>query len=83
MSSTATAIAHDISSFSYAQTAVTVAVLYDHGLTFGREIDYIWRRSPSLVTALYLLDRYLGDAVVIIGAYLCLTGDASTQEYDS
>ncbi|KAG1836582.1 hypothetical protein DFJ58DRAFT_734882 [Suillus subalutaceus] len=49
--------------------AVTVAVLYDHGLTFGREIDYIWRRSPSLVTALYLLDRYLGDAVVIIGAY--------------
>lgn len=32
------------------------------------------------MTALYLLDRYLGDAVVIIGAYLCLTGGASTQE---
>lgn len=80
MSSSATAIAHDISSFSYAQIAVAVAVLYDHALTFGREIDYIWRRSPSLVTALYLLDRYLGDAVMIIGVYLCLTGDASTQE---
>ncbi|KAG1774006.1 hypothetical protein EV702DRAFT_1200735 [Suillus placidus] len=78
MSSTATTI----SSFSYVQIAVAVAVLYDHALTFGREIDYIWRRSPSLVAALYLLDRYLGDSVVILGAYLCLTEVASTQEYD-
>lgn len=76
MSSTATTI----SSFSYVQIAVAVAVLYDHALTFGREIDYIWRRSPSLVAALYLLDRYLGDSVVILGAYLCLTEVASTQE---
>ncbi|KAG1902582.1 uncharacterized protein F5891DRAFT_1171931 [Suillus fuscotomentosus] len=61
------------------QLAVAVAVLYDHSLTFAREIDYIWRRPPSIVAALYLLDRYLGDSVVIIGVYLCLTEDASTQ----
>ncbi|KAG1800446.1 uncharacterized protein HD556DRAFT_1524973 [Suillus plorans] len=79
MSSTATAAADVLSSFSYAQIAVAVAVLYDHSLTFAREIDYIWRRPPSIVAALYLLDRYLGDSVVIIGVYLCLTEDASTQ----
>lgn len=80
MSLTATTTADDLSSFSYAQIAVAVAVLYDHSLTFAREIDYIWRRPPSIVAALYLLDRYLGDSVVIIGVYLCLTEDASTQE---
>ncbi|KAG0707590.1 hypothetical protein DFH29DRAFT_995016 [Suillus ampliporus] len=76
---TVSATAYDLRSFAYVQVAVAVAVLYDHVLTFSREIDYIWRRSPSLVTALYLLDRYLGDAVVIIGAYLCLTEVASTE----
>ncbi|KAG2099901.1 uncharacterized protein F5147DRAFT_617277 [Suillus discolor] len=79
MSSTATTTADVLSSFSYAQIAVAVAVLYDHSLAFAREIDYIWRRPPSIVAALYLLDRYLGDSVVIIGVYLCLTEDASTQ----
>ncbi|KAG2153571.1 uncharacterized protein EDB93DRAFT_224759 [Suillus bovinus] len=78
MTSTATT-AHDLSSFYYVQIAVAAVVLYDHSLTFGREIDYIWRRPPSFVAALYLLDRYLGDSVVIIGVYLCLTEDASTQ----
>jgi len=63
--------------FTYIQVAVAVAVAYDHALTFGREIEYIWRRSLSIVTVLYLLTRYLGDAVVIIGAYLCITDDAS------
>ncbi|KAG2138691.1 uncharacterized protein EDB93DRAFT_1106267 [Suillus bovinus] len=79
MSSTAITITHDLNSISYAQVAIAVAVLYDHALTFAREIDYIWRRSPSLVAALYLLDRYVGDSIVIIGAYLCLTEAASTQ----
>ncbi|KAG1754759.1 uncharacterized protein EDB91DRAFT_1242004 [Suillus paluster] len=78
MISTVTA-AYNIRSFAYVQVAVAVAVLYDHVLTFSSEIDYIWRRSPSLVTALYLLDRYLGDIIVIVGAYLCLTEDASTE----
>ncbi|KAG1793897.1 uncharacterized protein HD556DRAFT_453265 [Suillus plorans] len=79
MSSSATTITHDLNSFSYAQVAVAVAVLYDHGLTFAREIDYIWRRPPSLVSALYLLDRYVGDSIVILGTYLCLTEDGSIQ----
>ncbi|KAG1757049.1 hypothetical protein EDB19DRAFT_1822233 [Suillus lakei] len=74
MISTISTTAYDLRSFSYVQIAVAVAVLYDHALTFGRE-----RRSPSLVAALYLLDRYLGDSVVILGAYLCLTEVASTQ----
>ncbi|KAG2155683.1 hypothetical protein DEU56DRAFT_906859 [Suillus clintonianus] len=81
MISAVSTTAQDLSSFSYVQIAVAVAVLYDHALTFGREIDYIWRRPPSLVAALYLLDRYLGDSVVILGVYLCLTEVASTQSY--
>ncbi|OJA20679.1 putative protein 30 [Rhizopogon vesiculosus] len=30
--------------FSYIQVAAAVAVLYDHALTFAREIEYIWVR---------------------------------------
>ncbi|KAG1804374.1 hypothetical protein EV424DRAFT_1432242 [Suillus variegatus] len=72
MSSTTTTTADDLSSFSYAQIAVAVAVLYDH--------YYIWRRPPSIVAALYLLDRYLGDSVLSLSrALVCLTEDASTQ----
>ncbi|KIL01055.1 hypothetical protein PAXRUDRAFT_29403 [Paxillus rubicundulus Ve08.2h10] len=49
--------------FTYVQVAVTTAALYDHALTFGREVELVWRKPPSLVTAFYVVDRYLGDAV--------------------
>ncbi|KAG9313976.1 hypothetical protein JVU11DRAFT_4752 [Chiua virens] len=51
----------DISLYATVQVAVTCAALYDHVLSLGREIDLIWMKPPSLVTVLYVIDRYLGD----------------------
>ncbi|KAG2107795.1 hypothetical protein BD769DRAFT_1643113 [Suillus cothurnatus] len=48
--------------------ASSVGIIYDWGLTFGKEIELIWRQRWSLMTFLYLSVRYtgIGFAVIII-----------------
>lgn len=53
---------------SYFTAASSVALIYDWALTFGQEIELIWKRRWSLVTVLYLNLRYIG----IINAALIL-----------
>ncbi|KAG1798445.1 uncharacterized protein HD556DRAFT_183704 [Suillus plorans] len=45
---------------SYWMVAAGVVVVYDWVLTFGQEIELIWRQRWSLITVLYLLIRYAG-----------------------
>ncbi|KAG2107474.1 uncharacterized protein F5147DRAFT_206170 [Suillus discolor] len=45
---------------SYFPVAAFVAVTYDWSLTFGQEVELIWRQRWSLMTVLYLSVRYLG-----------------------
>ncbi|KAG1794190.1 uncharacterized protein HD556DRAFT_1527256 [Suillus plorans] len=40
--------------------AAFVGVTYDWALTFGQEVELVWRQRWSLVTVLYLSVRYLG-----------------------
>ncbi|KAG1798116.1 uncharacterized protein HD556DRAFT_1440450 [Suillus plorans] len=40
--------------------AAFVAVTYDWALTFGQEVELIWRQRWSLMTVMYLSVRYLG-----------------------
>jgi hypothetical protein len=53
---------------SYFGVASSVGIIYDWGLTFGKEIELIWRQRWSLMTLLYLSVRYtgIGYAVIII-----------------
>ncbi|KAG2139182.1 uncharacterized protein EDB93DRAFT_1253110 [Suillus bovinus] len=37
-----------------------VGVMYDWALTFGQEVELIWRQHWSLMTVMYLSARYLG-----------------------
>ncbi|KAG2133259.1 uncharacterized protein EDB93DRAFT_888281 [Suillus bovinus] len=46
--------------FSYCVVAAFVAVTYDWALTFGQEVELVWRQRWSLMTFLYLAARYLG-----------------------
>ncbi|KAH7885696.1 hypothetical protein F5I97DRAFT_1137525 [Phlebopus sp. FC_14] len=43
----------------YCQVAVVSALFYDYLLTFGREVDLVWRKPWSLVSSLYVVVRYL------------------------
>ncbi|TFK19011.1 hypothetical protein FA15DRAFT_674833, partial [Coprinopsis marcescibilis] len=52
----------------YWQAGTMVVVLYDHLTTFDLEVELIWKRKWSFVKILYLLNRYVGDALFIHGS---------------
>ncbi|KAG1905009.1 uncharacterized protein F5891DRAFT_1183673 [Suillus fuscotomentosus] len=45
---------------SYCVVAAFVVVIYDWALTFGQEVELIWRQRWSVMTVMYLGARYLG-----------------------
>ncbi|KAG1865440.1 hypothetical protein DFJ58DRAFT_743269 [Suillus subalutaceus] len=51
---------HQFISYYKLLFASFVVVTYDWALTFGQEIELVWRQRWSLMTALYLSVRYLG-----------------------
>ncbi|KAG2124115.1 hypothetical protein BD769DRAFT_1640718 [Suillus cothurnatus] len=46
--------------------AGSVGVIYDWGLTFGKEVELIWRQRWSLMTFLYLSVRYAGIGCAVL-----------------
>ncbi|KAG1804957.1 uncharacterized protein HD556DRAFT_494384 [Suillus plorans] len=50
--------------------AAFVGVTYDWALTFGQEVELIWRQRWSLITAVYLGARYIG--ILSAGLYILL-----------
>ncbi|KAG2034937.1 hypothetical protein BDR03DRAFT_551619 [Suillus americanus] len=52
---------------SYFIVAASAGVMYDWALTFGHEVELIWRQNWSLMTGLYLSARYLGIIYTVIG----------------
>ncbi|KAG2356636.1 hypothetical protein BDR07DRAFT_433518 [Suillus spraguei] len=52
---------------SYIIVASSAVVIYDWALTFGREIELVWRQRCSLMTFLYLGVRYIGILWAIVG----------------
>ncbi|KAG1798123.1 uncharacterized protein HD556DRAFT_221470 [Suillus plorans] len=59
---------------SYFGVAAFVGVTYDWALTFGQEVELVWRQRWSLMTVLYLSVRYLG----ILSAALFMAGRVPT-----
>ncbi|KAG2034712.1 hypothetical protein BDR03DRAFT_964321, partial [Suillus americanus] len=46
--------------------AAAVGLIYDWALTFGQEVELIWRQRWSLMTFLYLIVRYVGIGWVVV-----------------
>ncbi|KAG2158901.1 uncharacterized protein EDB93DRAFT_430292 [Suillus bovinus] len=51
---------------SYVAVASFTAVVYDWALTFGREVELVWRQRWTLITILYLAVRYAGMPYVVM-----------------
>ncbi|KAG2341856.1 hypothetical protein BDR05DRAFT_964922 [Suillus weaverae] len=51
---------------SYIIVASSAGVMYDWALTFGQEIELVWRQRCSLMTVLYLSVRYLGILYAVV-----------------
>ncbi|KAG2337561.1 hypothetical protein BDR05DRAFT_1004964 [Suillus weaverae] len=46
--------------------ASSAGMIYDWALTFGREIELIWRQRCSLMAVLYLSARYVGIPYAVV-----------------
>ncbi|KAK0499864.1 hypothetical protein EDD18DRAFT_1350053 [Armillaria luteobubalina] len=53
------------------QLVATTIVLYDHAITFGQEVEYIWSKQISASKILFILNRYLAE-LVLIAEGICL-----------
>ncbi|KAG2364018.1 hypothetical protein BDR07DRAFT_859374 [Suillus spraguei] len=51
---------------SYFVVVASVGVTYDWALTFGQEVEFIWRQHWSLMTVLYLSVRYIGILYAVL-----------------
>ncbi|KAG2355231.1 hypothetical protein BDR07DRAFT_1426847 [Suillus spraguei] len=51
---------------SYFVVAASAGVFYDWALTFGKEVELIWRQRWSIMTILYLSVRYLGMLFTVL-----------------
>ncbi|KAG2051455.1 hypothetical protein BDR06DRAFT_1022672 [Suillus hirtellus] len=59
----------------FAVAACAVA-MYDWGLTFGQEVELIWRQRWSMMTVLYLVARYIGIGFSVINMLGVILYDA-------
>lgn len=59
---------------SYFTFASSTALIYDWVLTFGEEVELIWRQRWSFVTLLYLIIRYVGIPYYIINIMMASSG---------
>ncbi|KAH7907907.1 hypothetical protein BJ138DRAFT_1128829 [Hygrophoropsis aurantiaca] len=69
----------------YVIVAAGALVAYDQVLTFSQEVDLIWNRKWSFMTALYLIARYFGSLSAIGNAvwytYINLTYSVNVNMY--
>ncbi|KAH7908084.1 hypothetical protein BJ138DRAFT_1158503 [Hygrophoropsis aurantiaca] len=56
-----------VQTMNYLTAAGGALVAYDQVITFSQEVDHIWNRKWSFVTALYLIARYSGS-LSLVGA---------------
>ncbi|KAF8428922.1 hypothetical protein L210DRAFT_951277 [Boletus edulis BED1] len=54
----------------YTTVMIVAAVTYDYCLTFSREVDYIWCRSWTWVSTIFVLVRYIGLCWAILGGLI-------------
>ncbi|KZT64732.1 hypothetical protein DAEQUDRAFT_732276 [Daedalea quercina L-15889] len=73
MSSAASAYVESLATHGAAVNAMTLAgfsiLVYDHILTFGDEVLYIWGDRFGLVSIIFLLNRYIIPLVLAVDVY--------------
>jgi len=63
----------DVEATRYAQLASSSIIVFDHLVTFGLEVDLIWKSSWSFGKILFIINRYYTLASVIFNNYALLS----------
>jgi len=60
-----------LNAVKYFQVAAFVVLIYDHALTFGEEVEQIWKENLNGASVLFLLNRYATPLqfIIIIDAF--------------
>ncbi|KAG2032124.1 hypothetical protein BDR03DRAFT_61654 [Suillus americanus] len=65
---------------SYFTVAASIGLIYDWALTFGQEVELIWRQRWSLMTFLYLSVRYAGIGYAVMYILFSVPTISATDE---
>ncbi|KAG1785765.1 uncharacterized protein HD556DRAFT_96438 [Suillus plorans] len=64
---------------SYFIVAACAAVMYDWGLTFGQEVELVWKQRWFLITVLYLVARYVAIGFVVMNVLISVPTISTTD----
>ncbi|KII95799.1 hypothetical protein PLICRDRAFT_34750 [Plicaturopsis crispa FD-325 SS-3] len=70
-------LGYEIQATRICQLAAMCATIYDHFLSLDQEVELIWKRKWSYSKILFLIIRYIGEAVLIANAVVFLSTDIS------
>ncbi|KDQ58717.1 hypothetical protein JAAARDRAFT_193248 [Jaapia argillacea MUCL 33604] len=65
----------------FCQVATTCVALYDHLITIDQEVDLIWARRWSPPKTLFIINRYLGELVLLVNVSYFSNQEMSNQGY--
>ncbi|KAF9010774.1 hypothetical protein BDQ17DRAFT_1406070 [Cyathus striatus] len=65
------------------QLAMAVVIIYDHLTTIDREVQFIWKKKKSLPQLLFIINRYIGDAVFIYATIVTVVLSPAIQNVSS
>ncbi|KAJ3787103.1 hypothetical protein GGU10DRAFT_386128 [Lentinula aff. detonsa] len=60
---------HNVQVSRYNMLALSILYIYDFVITFDREFEYIWKHPKSLLSVLFLLNRYLALIAAVLPDY--------------
>ncbi|KAF9233808.1 hypothetical protein BU15DRAFT_79731 [Melanogaster broomeanus] len=55
---------------NYLSVACATVISHDYILTFSNEVEYVWNRPWTLVSAMYIMLRYLGLLVAMVQSFM-------------
>ncbi|KAJ3718077.1 hypothetical protein DFJ43DRAFT_774316 [Lentinula guzmanii] len=63
---------HNVQVSRYNMLALSILYIYDFVITFDREFEYIWKHPKSLLSVLFLLNRYLALIAAVFDSAIYL-----------
>lgn len=63
----------------FLEVVPSAIMLYDYVLTLEEEVDCIWSRRMSVASAIYLITRYIGTALILFSTAIYIVDKSSTS----
>ncbi|KAF4614941.1 hypothetical protein D9613_002528 [Agrocybe pediades] len=55
---------------AFVSLSTAVCAVYDYVITLHLEVEYVWHHKPTVIQALFVVNRYLGLAYQVYSAFV-------------